>query len=248
MIKEALEWVKSQVDAAAEIRTKEINGRLYTNQSLSGIDPPVTPHLNLHSLQGIIDIINSADFASKGKDLLIHVEDYNEVLLYDNVVQSSKKRPVIARAAFNDNMFPFGTFFDLEQFIIALHSHVIIEKDFEKVATFAMGMSHDQSAGFDDDGVSQTVRMRKGVVTTKGETVPSPVDLTPYRTFSEIQQPSSLFVFRVKVPNNPDPNNPPKCALFEADGGAWKSVARRSIYDYFSNHPSLAKSEVSVIA
>lgn len=248
MIKEALEWVKSQVEAAAEIEMEEINGRIYTHQSLTAIDPPITPNLNLHSLEGIIDIVNSSDFAARAKDLMIHVEYYNEVLLYDKVVESSKKRPVIARAAFDDTLFPFGNWLDLEYFIISMHSHMMIEKDFEKVAKFAMNISHDQSAGYHDDGISQTVRMRKGVVTTSGEQVPSPVELTPYRTFPEVRQPSSLFVFRIKSPNNPDPNNPPKCTLFEADGGAWKSDARRKIFHYFTDHSSLAGSGISIIA
>jgi hypothetical protein len=50
------------------------------------------------------------------------------------------------------------------------------------------------------------------------------VNLAPYRTFQEIEQPSSPFLFRIKG----TPGEGVQCALFEADGGAWRldAVAR----------------------
>ena len=51
--------------------------------------------------------------------------------------------------------------------------------------------------------------------------VPSPADLQPYRTFLEVPQPESQFIFRINERGN--------CALFEADGGLWKYHAMESI-------------------
>lgn len=56
------------------------------------------------------------------------------------------------------------------------------------------------------------------------------VKLKPYRTFREIEQPASVFLFRLK---NRD-GAPPECALFEADGGAWKLEATDKIGKYFA--------------
>lgn len=42
--------------------------------------------------------------------------------------------------------------------------------------------------------------------------------LRPYRTFREVEQPASEFVFRLRSLNG----EVPWCALFEADGGKWK--------------------------
>ena len=47
--------------------------------------------------------------------------------------------------------------------------------------------------------------------------VPNPVKLQPFRTFHEISQPEIAFVFRMK-----NSQSGVSCALFEADGGAWK--------------------------
>ena len=50
--------------------------------------------------------------------------------------------------------------------------------------------------------------------------------LRPYRTFTEVVQPASDFIFRMKEDRGIT------CALFEADGGAWKNAAMKNIKEY----------------
>ena len=50
--------------------------------------------------------------------------------------------------------------------------------------------------------------------------------LKPYRTFTEVEQPESDFIFRMKDMGSVC------CALFEADGGAWRNVAMHNIKAY----------------
>ncbi|HGH0902568.1 TPA: hypothetical protein ACJHIR_002124 [Staphylococcus pseudintermedius] len=85
--------------------------------------------------------------------------------------------------------------------------------------------SNIRNAG--DNGVSQIVETKRGVTMAQEEVVPNPVRLKPFRTFTEIEQPESLFVFRLR-----ESGNEIQAGLFEADGGAWKNVARLSIKDY----------------
>ena len=46
--------------------------------------------------------------------------------------------------------------------------------------------------------------------------VPNPVTLRPFRTFIEVEQPESKFIFRMREGG--------RCAIFEADGahGSWR--------------------------
>ena len=57
--------------------------------------------------------------------------------------------------------------------------------------------------------------------------VPNPVRLRPYRTFGEIEQPESAYVFRIK-----DSERGPAFKLVEADGGLWKNDAMKRIKEY----------------
>ena len=95
-------------------------------------------------------------------------------------------------------------------------------------------------AEYGDDGVSQKAAIKTGIA-SKGEAIiPSPIKLKPYRTFLEVSQPESDFVFRMKESMGVF------CALFEADGGAWKMDAMEYIKWYLEDR--LPEEQLTVIA
>lgn len=66
-------------------------------------------------------------------------------------------------------------------------------------------------------------------ITTKDNVlVPNPVNLIPYRTFLEVEQPASDFVFRVSEGRC----GAPVFKLVAADGGVWKSQAVANVKAY----------------
>lgn len=75
-----------------------------------------------------------------------------------------------------------------------------------------------------DDGITQMVSMKTGAHMEDTQAVKGLVKLAPWRTFRDVDQPASDFIFRVK--KNGDV---PQFALFEADGGAWKLEALDNI-------------------
>lgn len=85
-------------------------------------------------------------------------------------------------------------------------------------------MSVDQSVKSDDNGVTQTVQVRKGVSFVENQRVRPIVKLAPYRTFQEVEQPESEFVFRVYDDRS--------ISLTAADGGMWKMAARNAVREY----------------
>lgn len=81
-------------------------------------------------------------------------------------------------------------------------------------------------AQYSDDGISQKATVKTGIASKGDAIVPNPVKLQPYRTFHEVEQPMSEFIFRMKSDDGV------RCALFEADGGAWENVAMKKIKEY----------------
>jgi hypothetical protein len=61
----------------------------------------------------------------------------------------------------------------------------------------------------------------------------SRVTLAPFRTFTEVEQPASDFIFRAKQMK---PDSLPQLALFEADGGKWRLAAIENIAAFLRNH------------
>jgi len=114
--------------------------------------------------------------------------------------------------------FPFGQFMPTENFVIALQSRFIQDETTAAMLALVGNLTTTKESRTLDDGVSQTVEARVGISKLQTVVVPNPVQLRPYRTFLEIEQPLSNFVFRVDAKDH-------SCALFEADGGFWKNVA-----------------------
>lgn len=114
-----------------------------------------------------------------------------------------------------------------EQAMIALRARFQPTEDVSYMLNLLSHMSVDQSVQSDDNGVTQTVQVRQGVSFVANEAVRPIVTLAPYRTFQEVDQPASQFVFRVDEKRN--------VTLAEADGGMWKLEARRTVKQYLTD-------------
>lgn len=99
--------------------------------------------------------------------------------------------------------------------------------DVDYILSLLSHMSVDQSVKSDDNGVTQTVQVRKGVSFVENQRVRPIVKLAPYRTFQEVEQPESEFVFRVYDDRS--------ISLTAADGGMWKLAARIATLDYLTS-------------
>lgn len=93
---------------------------------------------------------------------------------------------------------------------------------------FAGTVEAGSVAEYGDDGISQKATVKTGIASKGDAIIPSPARLKPFRTFVEVDQPISSFIFRMKD----DRCGGVQCALFEADGGAWKISAMEAIKAY----------------
>lgn len=126
-----------------------------------------------------------------------------------------------------------------EEFNIMLQSMFIDDADRNLVLDFASHLKIEKGAEVQDNGISQMATVRDGVASLAQAKTPNPVTLRPYRTFNEVEQPASQFIFRI--------NKLANLALFEADGGKWKLEAVESIANYLKNE--LASNEkITILA
>ncbi|MED2748846.1 hypothetical protein P4307_32370, partial [Brevibacillus porteri] len=120
----------------------------------------------------------------------------------------------------------FERYHDVENFNISLQSAFVPNSDRDLMLKLVGNVKEEAVNTIGDDGVSQSVVAKMGVATVGNVKVPNPVLLKPYRTFVEVEQPESNFIFRMR--------KGPECALFEADGGAWKLEAIDNIKEYLT--------------
>jgi len=213
------------VEAKQEIR--EIGGKTFSTRPMQVVEHDPRPEpLTAVTLTALVDYLTANVDKAMKPDLLLHVQNSVSVALVGPASGSSLKRTVWIRAQLEATNFPFGQRMEPEMFIVALQTLFQANEETLRLQQFASSMTDEQVKTLNDDGVTQIVAVRRGVSLAASVRVPNPVKLRPYRTFREIEQPESLFVFRVSSGSQ---GAAPLCALIEADGGAWKLTAVASV-------------------
>lgn len=166
---------------------------------------------------------------------MIHVVSHREVHVVSGLFGRAEQRKTFARAmaeaVLTNSNFSFGNFYDCETFVIKLLSLFEAHDGRAAVLKIVGNIKEENVRNASDDGVTQTVTAKAGIVRVEEVDVPNPVYLAPFRTFREVTQPLSPFVLRMKQGRD---GGLPTVALFEADGGKWKLDAIAFIKEYLS--------------
>jgi len=214
------------------------SGSGWDKEDLGGPGPAPTA-LALTTLTGLVDYLTANPDGLAKDGLIVHVASPTSVVLLTSLeskadapagaVWSLVNRWSHAVATYAPPNAGLGQFMDSEAFVILLQSLFFRTDDREKVLALVGNLKEEAVRQTDDDGITQTVTARAGLVTSAAVAVPNPVQLAPYRTFSEVPQPISKFILRLRSAGQ---GQRPECGLFEADGGAWRPEAIQSIKDY----------------
>lgn len=219
--KEALEFLIREGEEKEPII--ELDQGTFSKLSLIRVTEPVADKLTVSTLTGLIDYVKNNVDQLQGK-LLIQIKSPQEVALYSPLNADRKREKYISAEAILPNNVVYERFLDTERFNIMLQSSFVENKDKTILLKYTGLIQDDVVKTIGDDGVSQAVTIKTGVASVATAEVPNPVTLAPYRTFPEVIQPESKFIFRMK--------EGPSAALFEADGGAWRNTAILGIKEY----------------
>lgn len=222
MLKELAEYLVAQ----SAPTTLKFDGIEYVNRSMNMMAPPLAPKLTVNTLTGFVDYILQR-MPLPLSEWIIWVESYKAVSLVDAAGDAYGRRPCLIRAELPEGLKPFrfDTFHDRESFVIGLQSLFVPTSPVQSVLEIASGLTDSQVVTSEDDGISQSTTIKRGVASLKQAiVVKGRVPLQPYRTFREVEQPISEFIFRLR-----SQDGVPGCALFEADGGKWQLDAMLTI-------------------
>lgn len=196
--------------------------------------------LIIKTLTGLVDYIKS-NLERKGAKLLLHIEKPDEVSLMGLLAEDGS-REYLASAQAIVPRFNFDYYLDIKEFNVALQSVFAPTADRDILLKVVGNLKEDNVKTTGDDGVSQAVTIKTGVATAADVKVPNPVTLAPYRTFIEVKQPESKFIFRMK--------DGPRGAIFEADGGAWRNQAILNIKTFLEEQLAneIASGKITILA
>lgn len=212
---------------------------LFSVAPLTRVTKPKIETLVVSNLTSIIDYIKS-NIDKFTEKLLIQVVSPSIVKVLTPLNEDSFRDEIMKAVAILPDNIVYDRFIDTERFNIMLQSSFVDNEDKKLLLKFT-GLIRDEAVKeTGDDGVSQAVTIKTGVASVGEAIVPNPVILAPYRTFPEIEQPESKFIFRMK--------EGPTAALFEADGGAWKNLAMRRIKVYLVDNLKELKDRFEIIS
>jgi len=231
--KEAIDKIQKLVEG--QEKTVIIDGKTYSDYGLKKVySDPRPSMLKVSTLDGIADYIKENLDGVDSNNSIIVIDSYDCISIYSPVEGERNDRHQILESNLTEvDKFPFGRFIAQEDFIIKFSALFCGNDDKSKIISAASRMQCINQTAGDDNGAT-TSRMASNEVLCPGiadDDMPQTVvKLKPYRTFREVEQPESAFIFRYK-----QEGGSPVIALFEADGGAWKLDAKAKIKAYLSD-------------
>lgn len=243
-IKEALQFLLKTGAEKEKPEVIEICGKTYCTKDLKRYDkkPKANP-IQASSLTTLVDYIRDCHDEFPGR-MIIQIENPKEVSLL-SALNADRERETLfyCRAIVSD--FCFGRWYDQEDFVINLQTSFAMTDDLALIQQVAGNVEAKTVATYGDDGITQKATVSRGVAGREDVIVPNPCILTPYRTFSEVEQPSSAFVFRIGDDGHP------RFKLIESESGLWMRHAIKDIKEFLrdalSKLPEAVSSRITII-
>jgi len=194
-------------------------------------DDPRPSTLIVSSLSAIADYVRDKLEGIDVSRLFARIVSPTKVELFEAFSGEEKKRTCYMVAELTNDVepFKFGRFLDTESFVISLMSLFQETDDLERVLAVASSLVAEAKIAKVDDKATTKTQANQGVVNTSGVVIPKVVNLEPFRTFRQVAQPISFFIFRYRTDGEEI-----GLALYEADGGAWKHEAMENIAKFFA--------------
>jgi hypothetical protein len=155
--------------------------------------------------------------------IYLHVRGPRDVTAL-TIPREDFKRAVLFTARAEVPDVTYGHFIDREEMIIMLRSKFVQTEGCAALIKLIGNIKEDNTRETNDDGISQSVIAKSGIGVVGVVPVNPIQSLQPYRTFLEVAQPASDFLFRIDKDGDQ--------AIFEADGGRWRNEAMANIAEY----------------
>ena len=206
-----------------EFTSPDLDGNIhhFTSKGLVEVQPkpPSLPEgVEVCTLSGFAALVEEKIDDLKTADFFIHVVDHRTVeLVAADTDKYGRRLTLITAKPVEFEGFRFGQWITQEDFIIAVAARFAATDDKQYVLATASSLTTAATSVSEDDGFTQSATVKAGMKTAETIKLKGVVELAPFRTFPEVGQPISSFVFRAKqTPTGPN------LMLVEADGGKWK--------------------------
>lgn len=240
MIAKAMEWIKQETAP----HMQQIDGTNWTDKKLEKVENILKlDKMNFFTLTSLVDYLKSQvdvpnDFV---KHIFINITSPEHISVYSEANKDNHyARTAIADVSAMLPVVKIGQWVNQTEFCIMMRAN-FIDNGFTETAnglfedtnrdaliSVASNIVSGTIAEYEDTGISQKATLKTGIQEAEDKLLPEKVVLRPYRTFLEVEQPKSEFIFRAQDSKY----DGVQLSLHEADGGKWKMEAMAAVKDY----------------
>lgn len=226
MLKELAEKIEELVNGQVEPELETINGVDYikTAKGYQQLKKPRMDIINVNSLNGLVEMVKVViKNEVLGIPALVVNVDVNDIIVSTShniageMDQIIKAYPLMPDLGLDRRQ-------SVEELIIKLSTAFVETENTTKFINSISNLRMVEEVEFNDDGIGQTVTAKKGAQLNQKYTIQPIVKLKPIRSYAEIEQVESKFLFRVNQSGN--------VTLYEADGGQWRYEVQKRIVEY----------------
>lgn len=224
MIKAAIE----KIQELCKNRIEQIEGHSYllNGDGYQEIKPDLeyAEQIELSSLDALVAFVKT-EAVKRHSMVYITIPTHDTVMCFTNPIAGLREmREYLYRAKATD-VPGWGERISIsfEEALIALRTRFQPTPDTEYAQRLLSDITMGSKVTYNDNGVATSVVTRKGVDLQSNTAIRPIVNLRPYRTFQEVEQPESQFLIRI---------NERAITFVEADGGMWKLAARNTVKAY----------------
>jgi len=198
------------IDRVLEIATPltvEVNGKTYATQTLRLVEEEEKLH-NIPKTKTVTSLDAFAALISReaielypDSNLFVSCSAFNRVSVYTDVFTDSLERwerQDLYACELRDAPGWADAWHGYEAAVIALRSQFVPNEGTEYLLDLLSRMSNQADVKTEDNGMTQSTTVHKGIALLGTEAIRPIVPLRPYRTFQEIEQPESEFLVRVR--------------------------------------------------
>lgn len=228
--KESLAYVAGLKEESLQTITHDHEGKHYVKDfgSYSRVLPDEVSCMAVHGIDSLVKYIKDCLGNEKIKKPYIVKSDYDCISVSSGLDENKNRENIVMAKPQLPNI-DFNHYLSMENFVIQLNTCFEQTENCLEMIKMVSKITDKAEITFQDNGIGMEVSQKSGIhIETTDKFTLNPIAvLHPYSTFMEVDQPERKFLLRVRDGG--------QMALFEADGGVWKSYAQKSVMDYLES-------------
>lgn len=232
MLKEALEYLIEQGERT--FKSLVVGDTTYTNNAVYPVKPVGSFFPNVLKLS-TLDALCTLAASEEVKKIKETASDLYAVIVSPSYIEfltapqgNLNERQLIASVSANIPDDMTGMFYPQSEFVLKLRTGMKKTDGLATAVEIISALQTTEDCKVEDNGLSQDVTVHKGVKSYVVGKIPESLDLQPYRTFAEVEQPESPFMLRIRDDFS--------CMIAPVDGGAWQLEAIKNVAAYLKDH------------